>query len=128
MTKDPTIDLLKRLIVTGGRTEPGSAEPLIEGTSLHREDVGFLRDELRARHRIDLVPNEPPTAVEEPKKPAGKAAAAAPAGRSSAPLTSDPEDEDELPEDEEDRSRSRKLRSRIARLELEISKLTKAKK
>jgi hypothetical protein len=121
MTKDKTVDLLERLILTGARTTPRADEPDVEGTSLHREDVRFILDELRARRRIEFEP----TALEGMKKSAGKAAAAAPAGRSPTGATSGPKAEEEgFPEDSQvPSSRTRRLRSRLAKLAAQIARI-----
>ena len=55
------------------RILPPPAEPLIPGSSVHGEDAGFIIAEARARHRVDIIPNEPPeAALEETAKKPGK--------------------------------------------------------
>jgi hypothetical protein len=122
---DRTAEILKAFIRTRGGTAPPTSEPFVEGTSLHGEDVDFLLRELRARHRVELLPNDPSAALEETKKPSGKAAAAAPAGRSQAGATSESKaEEDDSPEDlPVSSSKTRKLRSRLAKLAAQISRM-----
>ena len=120
---DRKMEVFKTLVLRPGRTVPPSAEPLIEGTSLHLEDVRFILAELRLRHAVSLIPAEG-TLEEKGKKP-GKGPAAAPAGRSETGPTSEADaEEDEFPEDVPVSSpTSRKLRSRLAKLAAQIAKM-----
>jgi len=59
------------------RILPPLAEPLVEGTSLFRDDVNFLIDELRLRRAVSLIPVEPDDADEEETTKAERPAAPA---------------------------------------------------
>ena len=75
---DRKTDIFKALAESPVRIRilPRPAEPLIPGSSVHGEDAGFIIAEARARHRVDIIPNEPPeAALEETRTKAGKAAA-----------------------------------------------------
>lgn len=126
MTADRKTEVFKALVQEPVRTTPRADVPLIEGTSLHREDVGFILGELQLRHRVDLVPNEPPeSALEETAKKPGKAAAAAQEGRASAVPTSRPDPAEEgSPEDSQgSSSRTAKMRRRLAKLTADIARM-----
>lgn len=122
---DMKTEIFKALVQTPARIAPATSEPLVEGTSLHREDVGFILGELQLRHAIELIPNEPPEAAEEPEKRRGKAGADAQEGRASAVPTSAPDPAEEgSPEDSQgSRSKTAKMRRRLAKLTADIARM-----
>jgi hypothetical protein len=116
-------ETFKELVRKPRRVVGAKADPLVPGTSLFDEDLRMIVGELRARHAVTL--ESPVGLAEDSKKKAGKASAAARAGRSPADPISESEDEEEgLPEDSQvSTSRTRKLRLRLAKLAAQVASM-----
>lgn len=127
MKKDETVEVLEKLITKPARVRLRGDEPLIEGTSLHREDVNVILGERALRHRVELTRNEPAAPLEEPTQRAGKTSGPAPAGGPPAGPTSPPgAAKKACPEaPAEPRSKTRSLRRRIAELKAELAGMEK---